>query len=174
MDLQIQKLSALVLLFVSPLTITIIGNNLGAGIRFPLVLYQETVYGTSLIPVWREIDYVAAGLIGGRSACAILLWTLGTLLLLAAVAYLIIRRYEGHRHTVALLLAGAGVAYLASIIAQYGPLFHGPAGFCIPAGVPLIFGVAWWVYHAGEEDESNGVDDLQEPESDEVPSGDSR
>jgi len=64
----------------------------------------------------------ASGIIGGRSALAILLSLLGTF-----------------------LLAAAGAAYLLSCTAQYGPLFHGPAGLCVPVGLPLIFGIAWFV-----------------------------
>jgi len=153
MNIQKQTLSALVLLLLSPVTVTIIGDRLGAGLRFPLVLYQDTVYGTSVIPFWREIEYVTSGLIGGRSALAILLWTLGTLLLIAAACLLVVRWYEKGQRPVALLLAGAGAAFLASCVAQYGPLFHGAAGWCVPVGVPLVFGIAWWVYHAGEEGE---------------------
>jgi len=132
-----------------------ISNNLGAGLRFPLVLYQDTVYGTSIIPLWREISYVTSGLIGGRSALAILLWTLGTLLLIAATCLLVVRWYEEGQRPVALLLAGAGAAFLASCVAQYGPLFHGPAGCCVPVGVPLVFAVAWFVWQGeeGEEEE---------------------
>ncbi|NVO67765.1 hypothetical protein [Methanofollis tationis] len=48
--------------------------------------------------------------------------------------------------TVAPLVAGAGAASLASCVAHYGPLFHGPAGVCVPVGVPLVFAVAWFVW----------------------------
>jgi len=120
---------------------------------FPFFRYQDTVHGTSLIPFWREIDYVASGIIGGRSALATLLWTLGTLLLVAAVAFLAVRWYEEHRKPVALLVAGAGAAYLASCVAQYGPLFHGPAGWCVPVGVPLVFAAAWFVWRGEKEEE---------------------
>lgn len=62
-----------------PANIYAIGNAVGAGLRFPpLFLYQDTTYGASLIPVWREISYVTSGIIGGRSALSILLWVLGT------------------------------------------------------------------------------------------------
>jgi len=47
---------------------------------------------------------------------------------------------------------------LASLIQQYGPLLHGPAGIAIPVGLPLVFAVGWWVYRYEEPvvvDESN-------------------
>jgi len=150
----------------APLTVFTIGDRMGAGVRFPLFLYQDTVHGTSLIPVWREIDYVASGLIGGRSAIAILLWTLGVLVLLAAVAFLVVRWYEEHEKPVALLVAGAGASFLLSCVAQYGPFFHGPAGCCVPVGLPLIFGIAWFMWRGEEEEEieEDGEDESSPPD----------
>jgi len=150
----------------APLTVFLIGDGLGAGVRFPLFLYQGTVYGASIIPLWREIDYVTSGLIGGCSALAILLWTLGVLLLIAAVALLVVRWYEKSQRPVALLVAAAGAAFLLSCMAQYGPLFHGPAGCCVPVGLPLIFVIAWFVWQ-GEDEEAE-----EEDGEDENPSSD--
>ena len=146
-------LAALLLL---PANIYAIGGAVGGGLRFPLFLYQDTTYGASLIPVWREIAYVTSGTIGGRSAVSILLWVLGTALLIAAIAYFAVRReddYETFRKPLALLVAGGAAAYLLSCVAQYGPTLHGPAGFSIPVGVPLILTVAWYIMTA-EDDES--------------------
>lgn len=144
-------LAALLLL---PASIYAIGDAVGAGIRFPLFLYQDTTYGASLIPVWREISYVASGTIGGRSAVSILLWVFGTALLVAAIVYFAARRqedYEVFRKPLALLVAGGAAAYLLSCVAQYGPLFHGPAGLSVPVGVPLILAVAWYIAKVGDD-----------------------
>ncbi|WP_067073356.1 hypothetical protein [Methanoculleus horonobensis] len=138
-----------------PANIYAIGNGIGAGLRFPLFLYQDTAYGTSLIPVWREISYITSGTIGGRSAVSILLWVLGTTLLIAAIVYFAARRkdcYEAARKPLALLVAGGAVAYLLSCVAQYGPTLYGPAGFAVPVGVPLILAVAGYVMTAEEDD----------------------
>ena len=139
-----------------PANIFAIGNAVGAGIRFPLFLYQDTTYGASLIPVWREISYVTSGLIGGRSALSIILWVLGTALLIAAIVYFAVKRendYETFRKPLAFLIAGGAVAYLLSCVAQYGPTLHGPAGFAVPVGVPLILGVAGYIMTAEEDEE---------------------
>ncbi len=56
--------------------------------------------------------------------------------------------YDSFRKPLALL-----VAYLLSCIAQYGPALHGPAGFAVPVGVPLILAVAGYVMMV-EDDES--------------------
>ncbi|KDE54470.1 hypothetical protein [Methanoculleus sp. MH98A] len=147
-------LAAVLLLL--PANIYAIGNGIGAGLRFPLFLYQDTAYGASLIPVWREISYVASGTISGRSAVSILLWVLGTALLAAAIVYFAARRkdcYEAARKTLALLVAGGAAAYLLSCVAQYGPTLHGPAGFAVPVGVPLILAVAGYIMTVEEDDE---------------------
>lgn len=144
-----------------PTSIYVIAGGVGAGLRFPMFLYQDTTYGVSLIPVWREITYVTSGLIGGRSAVSILIWVLGTALLgtallIAAIVYFAARRqenYEALRKPLALLTAGGAAAYLLSCVAQYGPTLHGPAGFAVPVGVPLILAVAGYIMTVEEDDE---------------------
>jgi len=108
----------------------------------------------------------ASGLIGGCSAIAILLWTLGTLLLIAAATYLIVRWHDDRRTPVAILVAGAGASFLLSCTAQYGPFFHGPAGCCVPVGLPLIFVIAWFVWQGEEEEEieEDGEDESSPPD----------
>ncbi|WP_292367023.1 MULTISPECIES: hypothetical protein [unclassified Methanoculleus] len=148
-----------------PVNVYAIGGAVGAGLRSPLFLYQETVYGTSLIPVWREISYVTSGTIGGRSALSILLWALGTALLLAAAGYAVYRRHDGItgiRKPLALLTAGGAVAYLLSCVAQYGPTLYGPAGFAVPVGVPLLLGVAGYVMTVEEDDEPGCEEEEEE------------
>lgn len=158
-------LTAVILL---PANIYVIGNAIGAGLRFPLFLYQDTTYGASLIPVWREIFYVTSGTIGGRSAISILLWVLGTAFLIAAVVYFAVKRedcYEVFRKPLALLVAGGAVAYLLSCVAQYGPTLYGPAGFAVPVGVPLILAVAWYVMMVEDDElEDEGEEEEYEDE----------
>ena len=161
-------LAALLLL---PANIYAIGGAVGAGLRFPLFLYQDTTYGASLIPVWREITYVTSGIIGGRSAVSILLWVLGTALLVAAVVYFVARQEEddeAFRKPLALLTAGGAVAYLLSCVAQYGPTLHGPAGFAVPVGVPLILAVAGYIMTAEEDEE---LEDEEEGDGEEMEEG---
>lgn len=153
----------------APLTVFAIGDRMGAGLRFPLFLYQDTIYGISLIPVWREISYVTSGIIGDRSALSILTWALGTALLLVAAGYLTYSRDDGItaiRKPLALLIAGGALAYLLSCVLQYGPLLHGPAGLAIPIGVPLIFAVAGYILKVEDEETEGEPDDDGEPGDD--------
>ncbi|QYZ78662.1 hypothetical protein E2N92_04095 [Methanofollis formosanus] len=146
-----------------PTNIYLIGDGIGAGIQFALFRYQQTYMGTNLITLFRDLDYVTSGILAGRSALSVLLWLGGTLLLLVAVACLVLKRheeYETFRKPLSLLVTGAGIAYLAAVIAQYGPLFHGPAGFSVPVGVPLLLGVAWIISRGTEEENEREEDGM--------------
>ena len=159
-----------------PVNIYLIGEEgLGAGLQSSFLRYQQTYLGTSVITLADDLGYVTSGIIGGRSAFSILLWALGTALLLVAAGYLIYIRYTGvtgSRRSLALLTIGGAVAYLLSCIAQYGPGLHGPAGLAIPVGVPLIVAIAVYILKVeGMDDEpeyeEEGEDDWEEAEEEE-------
>ena len=167
--------SLLALTLVLPINIYIIGDAIGAALQFPFLRYQQTYLGNGVITVFRDLDYVASGIITGRSSLSILLRICGTLLLVAAIVYFAARRqesYDSFRTTLSLLVGGAGGAYLASCFAQYGPTLHGPAGLAIPVGVPLLFAVAVYILKAeGMDDEpeyeEEDEDDWEETEEEE-------
>jgi hypothetical protein len=152
-----------------PVNIYVIGDALGAGIQCPLFRYQETYLGSNTITILRDLDYVAFGIISGRSALSILLRVGGSALLIAAAIYLAWKwqeDYDSFKKPLALLVAGAGVAYLLSCIAQYGPTFRGLSGFCVPVGVPLIAVIAVYIIKAEDDwdawDETEYEDDVEE------------
>jgi hypothetical protein len=128
--------------FVLPLQIFIIGNDTGIGIQGAVYRYQLTTQGDSLIPITREIWYVTSGMYNGRSAFSVILWVIGTIMLVFATIYslicgnLITRKQA---RLIIICLTGAGIGYLASCIAQYGLLLNGPAGRSIPLGVFVVF-----------------------------------
>ena len=146
----------LVLILILPVNVYIIGDSIGAALQFSFLRYQQTYLGNGIITVLRDLEYISSGIITGRSALSIILWALGTALLIAAIAYFAVRReddYETFRKPLALLVAGGAVAYLLSCVAQYGPTLHGPAGFAVPVGVPLILAVAGYIMTVEEDDE---------------------
>ena len=169
---QKRQISALflILILIFPVNIYIIGDAIGAGLQSSFIRYQQTYLGTSVITLADDLGYVTSGIIGGRSALSILLWALGTALLLAAAGYFIYSRYNNIaeiRKPLALLTAGGAGAYLLSCIAQYGPTFHGPAGLSIPVGVPLIFAIAVYILKAEDDEpeyEEEGEGDWEETE----------
>lgn len=155
---------AVFILNIIPMTVYAIGDWLGAGVQFPwfsyIISYIVSYQGTSFISAYTNLRYVAFGFLSPKTAISIVLWEAGTVLLAAATCLLLYEHAKkGTRHRVpGLLTILAGIAMLASLIQQYGPLFHGPAGFAIPVGLPLVFVVGWWVYRYEEPvvvDESN-------------------
>jgi len=160
----------LMVALILPANIYVIGKEgLGAGLQCSFFRYQQTYLGTSLITLVDDLGYVTSGTIGGRSALSILAWALGTALLLAAAGYLVYSRDEAItaiRRPLVLLTAGGAVAYLLSCVLQYGPLLHGPAGFAIPVGVPLIFAVAGYILKVEDEEPEDEPDNGEPSEGD--------
>lgn len=130
--------------FILPLQVFIIGNNTAIGIQGAVYRYQVSEYGNSLIPVTQELMYILSGIYTGKTAMSIVLWILGTVLLTITTWFGLVyandTRSDYYRQT-GLGLAGSCVCYLLSCIAQYGFFFRGPAGTSIPIGIVLI--LAW-------------------------------
>jgi hypothetical protein len=165
------------LLNVIPSTIIIIGDWIGTGVQFPWFSYIVSYQGTSLISAYSNLGYVTSGILSLKSAISILLWEAGTVLLAAATCLLLYEHAKrSTRHRVpGLLTILAGIAMLASLIQQYGPLLHGPAGIAIPVGLPLVFVVGWWVYRYEAVDASpadeGGEEGTGESEPEPAPEG---
>ncbi|MDD1669933.1 MAG: hypothetical protein LUQ67_01245, partial [Methanomicrobiales archaeon] len=129
-----------IITFLIPVNIYIIGDRLGAGIQWPLFRYQETYLGENLISIFMDAGYVVQRILYGKTAFSIILWILGVILL---VVPLLIALWEEVKSSTTsfsrirgyLLLSGA-LLFLLSILIQYGPLLHGPAGIAIPIGIP--------------------------------------
>jgi len=131
----------LVIFFIFPLQVFIIGNEIGIGIQGAVYRYQVTGYGNSLIPITQEIMYIAEGIYSGKTALSIILWASGTVLLTITTWYGLVSTDGSNtdfNRKVSIGLAGSCVCYLISCIAQYGLLFQGPAGVSFPAGIGII------------------------------------
>lgn len=135
----------MILLFILPQSMYVIGDYLAVGIRFPLFRYQESSYGTSIISVARELQYVIRGNVGGltgRTALATYSWVAGLVALSAAAALIVSWHFLGndnHARFPGPLLIITGVLFLIWAMVQYGPLFSGPSGYSVPAGVPILW-----------------------------------
>lgn len=147
---------------VIPLNVYMIGDWLAAGLQCALFRYQVAVsYENSpafFISLLREFQYVTSGLIGGRSACAILIWISGAILLISALVVVLVSPSvsDGHnpRTYVPHATFLAGLLFLASCMLQYGATLYGPAGFSIPVGVPVILVIGYWTYRLDAADAS--------------------
>jgi hypothetical protein len=145
--------AVMALLLVLPQSIFVIGDYLAWGIRFPFFRWQDSSYGTSIIPLNREIMYVMSGQIGGRTAIATWIWLAGFLLLVAAAALVISWQFfgnRGHARYPGPLIVITGILFLAWGFVQYGPLLSGPGGYAIPVGVPVLWYCGWQFMRAGK------------------------
>jgi len=137
------------LLFLIPLNIFVIGDWIGKGVQWALFRYQDTSYGTSLITLFRETEYVTSGIITGKSAVSISLWVAGAFLLVIScivLAVMIAEEMDEHIQIPGLMVIASGILLLLSCMTQYGPLLSGPAGFSVPVGVPLVWAVGWLIF----------------------------
>ena len=128
-------------LFIIPLQCFIIGDYNGVGIQGAVFRWQITTEGTLLIPISHELTYVTSGVYSGKTALMVIFWMAGTIVL--SLLTMISLMYWNHlpQKYLRFFVIGSIVAvvfYLASCIAQYGLLLHGPAGVSIPLGVILL------------------------------------
>ena len=143
------------LLLVLPQTLYVIGDYIATGIRFPFFRYQDSIYGTSLIPINREVVYITSGLVGPRTALATWVWIAGLFVLIAAAVLVISwHRFDNQDHAryVGPLLFATGILFLAWGMVQYGPLLHSSTGYAIPIGVPVLWYCGWQFMRAVKAD----------------------
>jgi len=137
----INPLTLMVFFFFLPLQCFIIGDNLGLGIQGAVYRYQIMGSEISLIPITYEIGYITSGIYSGKSAVSVLLWVAGTFILLCTLLLSLIQVKEvSHRVLLSIIMgiASSCILYFASLVAQYGLFFSGPAGISIPAGIFIM------------------------------------
>jgi hypothetical protein len=130
-----------VVFFIFPLQVFIIGDYTGIGIQGAVYRYQVSGYGTNFFPITREFDFVLNGTYSGRTALSILLWVSGTVLLACTTIFSVLRIDDTrikYYHQIMYGLIAPCVIFLGSCIAQYGFMFHGPAGIALPVGIIVI------------------------------------
>jgi len=132
-------------IFLIPVNVYMIGDWLGTGVQWILFRYQSTYLGDSIFNVGKDLMYVVNGDLGGKTSVAWTIWFIAAVILvLSLVVNLIgyLKDADGGRIAGILVLAGS-VLLLSSDLIQYGALFTGPGGFCIPVGIPLLLGFGW-------------------------------
>lgn len=126
------------LLLLIPVNIYVIARWVGAGVQFPLFRYQDTSWGTSTMTILTDAGYVISGTLVGRTANSLILWILGTSLLVMAFLAALTRDGGSRARLRGLAVVAASLLFLLSLMVQYGPLLHGPPGIAIPVGVPVL------------------------------------
>jgi hypothetical protein len=152
----------LVLLFLLPQSVFVIGDYLAVGLRFPLLRAQlvmqsvtlsggstETTIAPSIITVVRELQFVVQGIVGspfGKTAIATYIWVAGLAVLIIAAVLVISWQVLGNpdhaRYPGPLLFLG-GALFIVWAIVQFGPLFYGPVGYSLPIGIPFLWYCAY-------------------------------
>jgi hypothetical protein len=136
-------------LFLIPVNIFVIGDWLAAGVQWIFFRYQQSFMGNSFIVFIKDLYFVQEGIIRGRSAVASEMAVAATFFMALAV-FLLFTAYQRKSGTwvkaAAIVSMGGGCLYLIVDMIQYGVFFHGPAGFVIPIGVPVILVCGWWMY----------------------------
>jgi hypothetical protein len=134
-------IALLVIFFLFPLQVFIIGEETGIGFQGAVYRYQITGYGNSLIPITQEAMYIANGIYSGKTALSVILWVLGTIVLTITMWFGLVYSWDNRQdfgNRIGLGLAGSCICYICSCITQYGIFFHGPAGTSIPFGIGII------------------------------------
>jgi hypothetical protein len=117
------------------------GDFTGIGIQGAVYRYQTSGYGTYFFPLTREIVFVLNGTYFGRTALSVLLWVLGTALMVCTAIYSFLHVDDTtenyYRQLACGLIVSCGI-YLGSCIAQYGFFFKGMSGISLPLGIIAI------------------------------------
>jgi len=146
------------LIFLIPLNIYMWGDWILVNVQWALFRYQQSPYGDSLIVGYKDMLYILQGLSTGLyTIAAAVLWTIGTLILLAGLIITIVAytREESEKLRTASYFTLAGGIFLGlSALCRFN------GGFAIPIGVPIILIIGWWMYK--ETDETDEHDN--EPE----------
>ena len=139
-------------IFLIPVNVYVIGDWLGTGIQWILFRYQSTYLGDSILDVWKDLMYVMSGTMGWKTSIAWSLWVVAAgILVLSLIVHLLnyLTSVDGDRITGIIILAGSFLLLVSDLV-QYGILFNGPAGFCIPLGIPLIMVCGWLLIRESE------------------------
>ncbi len=151
------------LIFLVPLNIYMWGDWLLVNVQWALFRYQQSEYGPSLIPIYKDINYISLGMTTGwYNIAATAFWTMGAAILLIGFCITIIASIndESSRMKTASYFTVSGGIFLGlSAVCR----FFG--GFAIPVGVPVILTIGWWMYQVNNkpQETEEGSDDEKIP-----------
>jgi hypothetical protein len=148
------------LILLIPLNVYMWGDWLLVNVQWALVRYQQSPYGPSIIPGYKDILYIVQGQTTGiYNILAASLWAIGSILLLLALFLTLIawvNERPGLTRTASILTLCSGVLLCFSALGRF------VGGFSIPIGVPIILFIGWWMYRQEpdqKDDEDNPVDE---------------
>ena len=143
-----------------PLNVYMWGNWLLVNVQWAFVRYQQSPFGPSIIPGYKDIVYIVQGQTTGiYNILAASFWAIGSVLLLLALVLTLIawvNERPGLTRTASIITLCSGALFCFSALVRF------IGGFSIPIGVPLILLIGWWMYRQKPElkdDEDNSVDE---------------
>jgi len=146
-----------------PLNIYMWGDWLLVNLQWAFFRFQTSANGSSLIPLNRDIDFILLGYTTGiHNILAALVWTAGSLLLLAGflvTVYATVIEESRHIRIASFFTLGTGILFGISALERF------TAGFAIPLGLPILFVTAWIMYRQQPEPDEGG----DESDNDEDP-----
>ena len=154
------------LIFLIPLNIYMWGDWLLVDSQWALFRYQQSPYGNSLIPGYKDIAYISLGQTTGMyNIAAALFWTVGAAILfigLCITIFAVIMDDSAFLKKASYFtLCGGILLILSALIRFFG-------GFSIPVGVPVILYIGWRMYQDNEEEdeyeEESGDDEVSSTE----------
>lgn len=150
------------LILLIPLNVSMWGDWLLVNVQWALVRYQQSPYGPSIIPIYKDILYIVQGQTTGiYNILAASLWATGSVLLLLALLLTLVawvNERPGLIRTASILTLCSGVLFCFSALGRF------MGGFSIPIGVPIIFLIGWWMY----QQKSDPEDDEDIPDDEET------
>jgi len=141
-----------------PLNVYMWGNWLLVNVQWAFVRYQQSPFGPSIIPGYKDIVYIVQGQTTGiYNILAASFWAIGSVLLLLALVLTLIawvKKRPGLTGTAGIITLCSGILFCFSALVRF------IGGFSIPIGVPLILLIGWWMYRQKPEqkDDDNSVD----------------
>jgi hypothetical protein len=132
------------LIFLIPLNIYMWGDWLLVNVQWALFRYQQSPYGNSLIPGYKDILYIYSGQnTGFYNIAAASLWTIGSIILLIGLCITI---FTCKKEKSSLLKTASYFTICGGIFLGLSALCRFYSGFSIPIGVPVILFIGWWMY----------------------------
>jgi hypothetical protein len=143
------------LVFLIPINYYVIGQGMANGVQWALFRYQQDILGNNFYSITSDFLAVISGGLQGERALAVILWTMGTSLLVGCFCLQLLilqKKKPGYGKWIAITTVISGLIFLLSDVVQYGLLFHGAGGFCIPIGIPIIIVMGWLAYRYEDSD----------------------
>ena len=139
------------LLFLIPLNIYMWGDWIIVDLQWALFRYQQSPYGNSLIPVYKDISYIVLGQTTGLyNVLSTVFWITGCVLLIIGLFVIILSNIG---ETVMSLKKASIFTIAAGILFGFSALLRFSGGFAIPVGVPIVLFFGWWMYQEKSEPE---------------------